>query len=147
MTSKIIMSKLISLFKISLIVILAGAFTNAFAEYYVVYSVVELGGGGCGRPCCSSPCKAPVYKYKKHKTYVHHTSKRHSNYNMETYYVWPMYAGTLWVPQCGSSCVKWVPGYCRTMDCQDFYVPPQYIVNYSDPDPGPYMDLRTSDDF
>jgi hypothetical protein len=146
MTSKIIISKLISFFKLSLIVILAGTMTNAFAEYYVVYSVVELGGGSCGRPSCNSPCKScHTYRYKKHKTYVH---KRHSRYDMETYYVWPMYAGTLSVPTCGTGgCMKWDPGYCRTMDCQDFYVPPQYIVNYSDPNTGPSMDMRTTDDF
>lgn len=139
MTNKIIVSKFISF--IALFTILLLAVCNVYAEYYVVYSVVEL---GAPISSCSTPCQRVVtHKYKKYVKY-----KKHSRYNIQTYYVWPMYAGTLWVPKCGGGCMQWSSGYCRTMDCQDFYVPPQYIRSYYDPDDlGPPMDMRTADDF
>lgn len=150
MRTKITASRITSLFKLMVLAILTAFTCDVYAEYYVVYSEQVIGGcppSGCyTAPSCGTCNAYPscyASKCKKYKTVA--VRKRHrSNYNISTYYVWPMYAGTLWVPRCGGDCTTWVPGYCQAPDCQDFYVPPQYIIHDSDP---PDFDMRTSDDF
>lgn len=146
MITKITGGKFISIVKVMVLIVLASFTSQVYAEYYVVYSptyapvspVVVDPCTTCAVPTCP---QAGCYKYKKYKTVA--VRKRHMNrYNLTTYYVWPMYAGTLWVPRCGGDCTRWVSGYCGAPDCGDFYVPPEYFVTYPSPDT---MDMGTAD--
>ena len=117
--------------------------TQVSAEYFVAYSPpVDYYSPACTTCVAPAPCvQAKCYKYKKYKTVAVRKKKPVNRQRVTTYYVWPMNAGTLWVPKCGGDCVRWVSNYCGS-SCDNFYVPPQYFVSYPPPNT---MDMTTAD--
>lgn len=123
--------------------VLAGFSGQVFAEYFVAYSPPVDYYSPCSTCVTPTPCpQAQCYKYKRYKTVAVRKKKHVKRQVVTAYYVWPMNAGTLWVPKCGGDCVRWVSNYCGGSACDNFYVPPQYFVSYPPPNT---MDLTTAD--
>lgn len=153
MTTIKILTRVISLAKGAFAIILLAFSSQVFAEYYVAYSVVEL---GCATPCCMQSCNTRVVYEKPRPVRVYappvKRMKTRDTYSTcgssEQRYTRPSCSKVVRMSACGD-CVEYrssyETSYCNAPNCQDFFVPPEYYTAVSNVDE--YMDERTADDF